>query len=105
MAHSLLKRVCDEDAFQCLQERAVDVVAPECVEVGELRELDVTDDGAQVPGLEDGVGLVKALELALQWVLLVGEDVALQSSLVLAVLGPDPQPDVCGERGAVRVSL
>ena len=44
------------------------------------------------------MGLVKALKLALEWVLLVGEDVALQSALVLAVLSPDPQPDVCGER-------
>ena len=31
---------------------------------------------------------LKALKLALQWVLLVGEDVALQSALVLAVLSP-----------------
>lgn len=50
---------------------------PECVEVGELRELDVTDDGAQVPGLEDSIGLVRALKLELKWVLLMGEDICL----------------------------
>lgn len=71
-------------------------MSPECyeVEVGELRELDVTDDGAQVPGLEDSVSLVKALEMVLKCVLLIGEEIALQSSLMLAVFPSNLQPDV-----------
>lgn len=104
MAHGLLERVCDEDALEGLQQGTIDVVAPEGVEVGELREFDVADDGAQVPGLKDGVGLVEALELALQWLLLVGEDVALQGRLMLAVLSADPQPDIYRMLGGYAVS-
>ncbi|KAG8146590.1 hypothetical protein E2320_013732 [Naja naja] len=95
VAHGLLERVCDEDALQRLQQGAVDVVAPEGIQVRQLRELDVADDGAQVPRLQDRVGLAETFKLALQGVLLVGEDVALQGRLVLAVLGPDSEADIC----------
>lgn len=94
MADGLLERVGDEDALERLQQGAVDVVAPEGVQVGQLGELDVADDGTQVSRLQDGVGLVEALELALQRLLSVGEDVALQRRVVLTVLGSNPQPDV-----------
>lgn len=102
VAHGLFERVRDEDALEGLQQGAVDVVAPKGVEVGELGEFDVADDGAQVARFEDGVGLVETLKLALQRVLLVGEDVALQRRLVLAVLGADAQADVYGGEGKQR---
>lgn len=94
VAHRLFEGIRDKDAFQGLQQRPVDVVPPEGVQVGELGELDVADDGAQVSGLQDGVGLVEALELPLHGLLLVGEDVALKRRLVLAILGTNPEADV-----------
>lgn len=99
VADRLFQGICDEDPLEGLQKRAVDVVSPEGVQVGELRELNVTNDGAQVSGLEDGVGLVEALKLALDCLLLVGEHVTLQSRLVLAVLSADPKTNICRGQG------
>lgn len=99
VADRLFQGICDENPLQGLQKRSVDVVSPEGVQVGELRELNVTNDGAQVSGLQDGVCLVEALELALHRLLLVGEDVTLQSRLVLAVFSADPETNVCKGQG------
>lgn len=95
VAHRLFQGIRNENPLEGLQQRPVDVVSPEGVQVRELRELNVTNDGAQVSGLQDGVGLVEALKLPLYRLLLVGEDVTLQSRLVLAVLSADPKTDVC----------
>lgn len=99
VADRLFQGIRDENPFEGLQKRPVDVVSPEGIQVGELRELNVTNDGAQVPGLQDGVGLVEALKLALYCLLLVGEHVTLQSRLVLAVLSADPKTNVCKRQG------
>lgn len=99
VADRLFQGIRDENSLEGLQKRPVDVVSPEGVQVGELRELNVTNDGAQVSGLQDGVGLVEALKLALYRLLLVGEHVTLQSRLVLAVLCADPKTNVCKRQG------
>ena len=54
---TLDRLTCDEDALERLEQRPVDVVAPEGVEVGQLGELDVADDGAEVTGPQDRVRL------------------------------------------------
>lgn len=86
---------CYEDTFEGLQERPVDVVPPEGVQVGQLGEFDVTDDGAEVPRLEDGVGLHELLKLSLEQLGLVGEDIALQGALVVTVLCPHSKSNIC----------
>lgn len=63
--------VVDEDHLEGLQQISVQVVAPEGLEVVQVRELDVADDRAQISGAKQHVGLTEQLELSLQGMLLV----------------------------------
>lgn len=84
----------DEYPFQGLQQVSFQVVAPECLQVVQLCELDVADDGAQVSGTEQRVGLAEQLKLPFQGLLLVRGDAVTESRLVLQVFGPDAQADI-----------
>jgi len=43
---------CNKDTFQCLKEWAVDVIPPEGIQTGDLREFDLTHNGTQVPSFK-----------------------------------------------------
>lgn len=86
--------VGDENPLEGLQQVPLQVVAPERLQLLQLGELDVADDGAQVPGAEQGVGLAEELKLPLQGLLLVRGDAVAEERLVLQVLGPDAQADI-----------
>lgn len=66
--------VRDEDPLEGLQQSPAQVVCPEGLEVVQLRELDVADDGAQVPGAQQRAGSAEQLELPLQRLTLVRGD-------------------------------
>lgn len=51
-ARSHPQGVCDENPLEGLQQVPLQVVAPESVQLLQLGELDVTDDGAQISGAE-----------------------------------------------------
>lgn len=63
--------VCEEHSFERLQQSSTQVVCPEGLQVVQLCELDVTHDGAQVPGSQHRVGLAEQLKLPLQRLTLV----------------------------------
>lgn len=86
--------VCDENALQGLQQRPTQVVCPESLQVVQLCELDVADDGAQVSGPQQRVGPTEQVKLPLQRLALVGGDSVPQRRLVLQVLCPDTQADI-----------
>lgn len=97
LAGRSLQRVRDEDALEGLEKRAAQVVGPERVQVLQLGELDVADDGAEVPSAQQKAGAAEQFKLPLQRLLLVRGDPGTQGGLVLQVLGPNTQPDVCHE--------
>lgn len=86
--------VRDENPLEGLQQVSLQVVAPERVQLLQLGELDVADDGAQVSGAEQRVGLAEELKLPLQGLLLVRGDAVAEERFVFQVLGPDTQTDI-----------
>lgn len=74
LASRSLQRVCDEDAFECFQQRATKVVGPERVQVLQFREFDVADDGTEVTGTQQKAGTAEQFKLTLQRLLLIRGD-------------------------------
>lgn len=65
------QRVCDEDSFQCLEQRPAQIVCPEGIQVGKFRELDITNNRAQIPGTKQHARSAEQFKLPLQRLLLV----------------------------------
>lgn len=93
------QRVRDENPLQGLQKSSAQVVAPEGLEVVQLRELDVAHNGAQISGAQQRAGSTEQLELSLQRLPLVRGDAVTQRRLVLQVLRPDTKADIWERRG------
>jgi len=43
---------CNEDTFECLKEWAINVIPPEGIQTGDLREFDLTHNCPQVPSFK-----------------------------------------------------
>ncbi|TNN81693.1 hypothetical protein EYF80_008139 [Liparis tanakae] len=72
---------------------AAQVVGPEGLQVVQLGEVDVADDGSQVSGTKQRAGFAEQLKLTLQGLPLVRRDALAEGRIVLQVFGPDTQAD------------